>query len=230
MVKRNEELIEMDFWYRLSKGILGQYLRMFIKKIHVIGDENLLPGPKIIMANHPNLTDGFVLPFIFPEKLHFVIQSDAFDVPILRFLLRKAGQIPLVRGRGRDALRTALDQLSAGNGVVVFPEGRLNHGQQLHRGRLGAALLAQRSGAPILPVGFYVSPENTRMITARIKDRITNACFQIRGACYVSLGKPWSVSQLTGDVIHPESLRDLTTKIMCQIQDLVGQAKRLAVA
>jgi len=219
----------MDFWYRVSKLVVGTYLTAFVKRIHVLGKENLLPGPKIIMANHPNLTDGFVLPFIFPDKLHFIIQADAFDIPIIRFLLRKADQIPLVRGRGQEALRAALDRLSAGNGVVVFPEGRLNHGKQLLRGRLGAALLAQASGAPILPVGFFVRPEDTRMIVRRIKDRISKACYQIRGVCYVNIGKPWNVPQLTSDKLHPTKLRDLTAKIMHQIGDLASQAKKVAL-
>ena len=219
----------MDFWYRFSKGMLGFYLTLFIKRIQVIGEENLRPGPKIIAANHPNLTDGFVLPFVIREKLHFVIQSDAFDVPILRFLLSKADQIPLVRRRGQEALQNALAKLSAGKSVVIFPEGRLNHGANLHRGRLGAALLAHLSGAPILPVGFFVLPENTRMIAARIHDRISKACFQIRGACHVCIGKSWSVPQLTGVELHPRSLRDLTTRIMSQIADLAGQASRAAL-
>ncbi len=219
----------MDFWYRFSKLVVGTYLTAFVKRIHVIGRENLHPGPKIIMANHPNLTDGFVLPFIFPDKLHFIIQSDAFDVPIIRFLLKKADQIPLIRTRGREALQTALDRLTAGNGIVVFPEGRLNHGKQLQRGRLGAALLAQASGAPIFPVGFFVRPEDTRMVVRRIKDRISKACYQIRGVCYVNIGKPWSVPQLTDGKLHPRKLRDLTAKIMQQIGDLAGQAKTVAL-
>jgi 1-acyl-sn-glycerol-3-phosphate acyltransferase len=219
----------MDFWYRVSKLVVGTYVTVFVKRIHVIGRENLHPGPKIVMANHPNLTDGFVLPFIFPDKLHFIIQSDAVDIPIIRFLLRKADQIPLVRGRGKEALQTALDRLSAGNGVVVFPEGRLNHGKQLLRGRLGAALLAQASGAPILPVGFFVKPEDTRMIVRRIKDRISKACYQFRGVCHVCIGKPWSVPQWTGDKLHPRRLSELTAKIMHHIEDLASQAREVAL-
>jgi 1-acyl-sn-glycerol-3-phosphate acyltransferase len=220
--------LEMDFWYRISKQIVGTYLAAFIKRIHVIGEENLRPGPKIIMPNHRNLTDGFTLPFVIKEKLHFLIQSDAFDIPILRFLLTKAGQIPVAKGRGEQALSTALDFLSAGKSIVVFPEGRLNHGEELHRGKLGAALMAKLSGAPILPVGFFVPPENVRMFTTRIQDRISKACIQIRGACYLNIGQPWSVAQSKAGEFNPYGLRDLTKKIMGQIEDLVGQAKMLA--
>ena len=121
----------MDFWYNLTKQILKVYLAVCIKEIHIIREDNIAPGPKIIVANHANLTDGFILPFIIPEKLHFLIQSEAFDLPVLGRLLSKAGQIPVVRGRGREALNTALDRLSAGKVIVIFPEGKLNHGKGL---------------------------------------------------------------------------------------------------
>jgi len=151
----------MDFWYILSKCVLILYLAVCIEKIQVIGEENLIPGPKIIVANHPNLTDGFILPFVIQEKLHFLIQAETFNLPILRCLLTKADQIPVVSGCGWDALNNALDKLSAGKVIVLFPEGKLNHGARLHRGRSGAAVLAIKSGAPINPVGFYVLPKNT---------------------------------------------------------------------
>ena len=187
----------MDPWYRLSKQILRFYLAACIKKIHVIGQENLHPGPKIIVANHPNLTDGFVLPFVIQEKLHFLIQSETFNIPFLRLLLTKADQIPVVRERGREALKTALDKLSTGKVIVIFPEGKLSHGKKLHRGRSGAAVLALMSGAPIIPVGFYIPPENIQMLTGRIHNRISKAFFQIRGECYVRIGKPWNVPMIT---------------------------------
>ena len=215
----------MDFWYRLSKRVIGAYLAAFVKKIHVVGEENLPPGPKIIMANHAHLSDGFVLPFVIREKLHFLIQGKSFDHPFLRFLLSKADQIPVMIGRAQEALQTSLDRLSMGHAIAIFPEGKLNYGQKLHRGRLGAALLAIRSGAPIVPVGFYVPPEFTKMLTARIQSQISKTTMQIRGACYVCIGKPWSVLQPNDGELHPRLLRDLTDKIMSNIEDLIGQAR-----
>jgi 1-acyl-sn-glycerol-3-phosphate acyltransferase len=215
----------MDFAYNFSKSVLRVYLAAFIKRIHVFGRENLHPGPKIIIANHSTLSDSFVLPFLSKEKLHFLIQSDAFDVPILRWLLTKAGQIPVAKGRGEEARDAALEKLSAGKSVVLFPEGRLNHGKELHQGRSGAAVLALLSGAPLLPVGFYVARENTRMLTKQMHDRISKARMQIRGACYVRFGKPWSVPRSKDTEILPERVRDVTDKIMSHIASLAGQTK-----
>ena len=81
-------------WYKFVRGVLGIYVHTIIRKIQVQGEELIPSGPKIIVANHANLTDGFVLPQIFPEKLHFLIQADIFDIPIMGKLLTLADQIP----------------------------------------------------------------------------------------------------------------------------------------
>jgi 1-acyl-sn-glycerol-3-phosphate acyltransferase len=209
----------MDFWYTINKHILRFYLAFCIRDIHVTGEENLKPGAKIIVANHPNMTDGFVMPFVIREKLHFLIQEETFRLPVIRLLLTKADQIPVCKGNGRVAIQNALDKLSAGKSIVIFPEGRLNHGGKLHRGRCGAALLAAKSGAPIQPVGFYVPPENTHTFFGRCHGRDTTGVWQVRGTCYLRIGKPWHVHP--SPQFNLRELRPLTAKIMVQISRLV---------
>jgi 1-acyl-sn-glycerol-3-phosphate acyltransferase len=216
---------QMEMWYKFTKCILKIYLAICIRKIHIIGNKNLKPGPKIIVANHPNLTDGFTLPFVFKEKLHFLIQSQTFSVPIFGPLLTKAGQIPVVRGRGREALNTALEKLSAGKVIVLFPEGKLNHGEKIRRGRSGAAVLALKSGAPVVPVGFYVPGKNTAMWRGRIHNRKSQARWQLRGDCTICIGKPWRVPPTTDSEINPKELRAITEKIMLQIVNLTEMAR-----
>jgi len=86
-------------------------------------------------------------------------------------------------------------------------------------------VLALLSGAPLLPVGFYVARENTRLLTKQMHDRISKARMQIRGACYVRFGKPWSVPRSNDKEIRPERVRDVTDKIMSHIASLAGQTK-----
>ena len=84
--------------------------------------------------------------------------------PIIGCLLDRVDQVPVSPARRKEAISTACDRLSQGNVVVVFPEGILSHGNDLHQGKTGAANLALESGAPIVPVGFYVPDEHARMI------------------------------------------------------------------
>jgi len=118
------------FWYQVSKIIIRLYKLFCVKSSQLEGKDNLLPGqPKIIVAHHPNATDAFVIPFIFPDKLHFLILDENFSIPVFGRLLELADQIPVVLGRGKEALITAKKKLFEGNSVVIFPEGYLNHGK-----------------------------------------------------------------------------------------------------
>ena len=213
----------MNIWYVLIKIIFRIYILIFIRKIKVTGWENLIDGAKIVVANHPNMTDSCVLPFIFSEDPIFLIQAETFSVPIIGFLLRKSGHIPVVKGQGRIALDTALKRLSLGNTVVIFPEGRLNHGEGLSRAGSGAAVLAKRSGAPILPIGFYVSPNDTLILKGKIQNRKTFARWQVRGNCHVNIGPPWQITKSNGENIPRLKLRAITKWMMAQIAELVTE-------
>ena len=181
----------MNIWYRLLRNIFQIYRFGIMRSVRISGRGNLLNGPKILVANHPNATDCCVLPHIFPEDLTFLIQANIFSLPIIGYMLRKSGQIPVVGGQGRIALDTALERLSNGGTVVIFPEGKLNHGNGLHRAGCGAAVLAKRSGAPIVPIGFYVSQRDTLTLKGKIDRRKTFARWQVQGCCYVHIGEPW---------------------------------------
>ena len=60
----------MDVWYGVAKGVVRAYMALFMD-VKVDGQENIPPGPKIIVGNHPHVTDAFVLPFLVQEKIHF---------------------------------------------------------------------------------------------------------------------------------------------------------------
>lgn len=214
----------MDLWYDTAKAVVRAYLALFIRSIQVEGIENLPPGPKIIVANHPNATDGFVLPFIIREKVHILIQEDTFHVPVIGRLLALADQIPVAYGRGREALNTALDKLALGHAVVIFPEGRLNHNREFRRAGTGAAILALESGAPLIPLGFYVPDKYTRAIQTYMHNRITFGRWQFGGHTFVRIGEPWQPLVDEADRGY-RYVRELTQNLMAQVAGLVDQAK-----
>jgi 1-acyl-sn-glycerol-3-phosphate acyltransferase len=76
---------------------------------------------------------------------------------------------------------------------VVFPEGRLNLNGNLHRGRVGAALLAIQSGAPILPLGFYSDQKHIHIIPSRLFGRQTVGSWQFGGKIYCNVGEAYNV-------------------------------------
>jgi 1-acyl-sn-glycerol-3-phosphate acyltransferase len=146
-------------------------------------------------------------------------------VPLIGRLLALADQIPVVAGRGREALDAARDRLAQGHTVAIFPEGRLNHGRGFRRAGAGAALLALESGAPLVPVGFYVPPGATRTFRRKFRSRTVVGRVQFGGRCFVRVGKPWRPLIEAVEVDnHYRLLRELTKQMMARIADLVRQA------
>jgi len=216
----------MSSWYQIANSIVNIYINHFIDNIRVIGKENIPVGPKIIVANHPNATDGLLLPSVFSEKLHFMIQASVFETPFIGRILAYAEQIPVVSGKGGQALSLAREKLARGGSVVIFPEGRLNNDEMLHRGHIGAAMLAVQTGLPLLPLGFYVPPDALRVINGYIENRATSARWQIGGNCFIRVGQSVQLKRNMQSGKRSGNLRDYTQQIMVSIGELVDQARR----
>ncbi len=215
----------MDFWYSFAKSIVRVYIAFCIDKIHLIGKPDIPSGPKIIVANHTNVTDGFVLPFLIKEKVHFLIQAETFALPVIGRLLALADQIPVYVGRGREALDTAKKKLGLGHSVAIFPEGRLNDGRNFCRAGAGAALLAVESGAPLIPVGLYVPQCYARPIKGYFHNRMTVGRWQLGGGCFVHFGEVFEIPSSISERVNYRELRKLTDKMMAKVAELVQQAQ-----
>lgn len=224
----------MDVWYHSAKAIVGAYINLFIQKIHIDGQENIPEGPKIVVANHALASDGFLLPFIFPEKIHYMIESELFGLPLLGKLLALAEQIPVVKGRGQEALEQAKMRLAQGATVVLFPEGRLNNGQRLLRAYTGAARLTLESGAPVLPVGFFTPPQFARTLGSRLLGRPRHGAWQFGGPSFISIGDTWrpEVDCPAADAAYPYTrlVHNLTEDLMTRINLLVERARAYAAS
>ena len=215
----------MDLWYSTAKAIVRAYITLFVDKIHVLGQQEIPPGPKIIVANHANVTDSFIVPFLVKEKVHFLIQAETFTVPVIGSLLALADQIPVYVGQGQKALDAARERLKMGHTIAIFPEGRLNDGKSFHRAGAGAAVLALESGVPVVPLGFFVPEENARPIKAHFHNRDNLARWQFGGRCFVEIGEPWQISSTVMDKVNYREIRKITENLMFRISDLVQQAQ-----
>jgi 1-acyl-sn-glycerol-3-phosphate acyltransferase len=111
-------------------------------------------GPLIVAANHASYLDPFVLGAFFPRPLHFMMTRVFYDPWYFRWFCRRMGAIPLDKDAVMDfgAMRQALRLLAAGRAVGIFPEGRRGPGGGLLEFSPGAAALAMKSGALVLPV------------------------------------------------------------------------------
>ncbi|MEU2060396.1 lysophospholipid acyltransferase family protein [Streptomyces sp. NPDC013455] len=117
----------------------------------------------VLAANHTSFFD----PALLLGTLHrlglrpaVLATAGLWRVPLLGRVLTREGHVPVHRGsrRAPDALRHAADALTAGRGVLVYPEGglpryRASHDRPPGRLKSGVVRLALSTGAPVIPIG-----------------------------------------------------------------------------
>ena len=112
-------------------------------------------GPLVVVANHGSHLDPPILGHALPRPVSFMAKAELFKVPLLGPLIRALGAYPVSRGASdREAIRTALGRLNEGWATGVFLDGTRQRSGRVENPQLGAALLAARSGAPLLPVAL----------------------------------------------------------------------------
>jgi 1-acyl-sn-glycerol-3-phosphate acyltransferase len=213
----------MDIYSITAKLILRIYQRVLWQNPHVCGDLPQCSGAKIIAANHPNATDAFHFPFVFPGKLHFLIQGDLFLIPFFGWLLARCEQVPVWPDKKLAAVKQARALLAKGKTVVIFPEGRLNPGYQPLKAFTGAVWLSLTTGAPIIPVGIYVPARHLRYLTIQRDGRLRQGQWQTGGKCYLHIGAPWYPGEEKSRTGSACTAQELTTRLMEKIAGLVSQ-------
>ena len=138
---------------RFACFALRVFLRLFTR-LETKGLENVPEGgPLLVAFNHLAHLDAIlVLPFL-PQPVEGIALEDLYHVPVTGQLLRLYGTIPVHRDQfDRDVIRRALQVLAEGRILALAPEARMSLTGALEQARQGAAYLALRSGAPVLPV------------------------------------------------------------------------------
>ena len=164
----------------LLRSLIRALVRLLFRiglRLEIEGREHLpASGPLVIIGNHFSIYEAPLLMVFLPygDQITWLAATELQESRILKALIRLFNVIPVWRGQpDRAALRRAFDWLAEGGLVGIMPEGgvddSLRHltlaGQQttLHGGpssrldaqlitpRPGAAYLAVRSGAPVLP-------------------------------------------------------------------------------
>lgn len=150
------------FWSLLNVFLSGTRLR-------VKGKEKMEKGGAyIVMSNHQSLFDVWALIGKLPLQLRWIIKSEIKKVPIFGYVLGRMGHIYIDRRKGRDAIlgmEVAVQKVREGASVVIFPEGTRSRDGRLQKFLRGGAVIAIRSGVPILPVTVngsrFVLPKGT---------------------------------------------------------------------
>jgi 1-acyl-sn-glycerol-3-phosphate acyltransferase len=143
--------------YKFANFVTKHILLPPYSRIRVTGLENVpVQGPLVLVSNHLNDADPGIIATNFPRHVIYLAKVELFRIPVLGWFMRSYGALPVRRNEADlGALRRANEALEAGQVVCIFPEGTRSAGNaRMREAWPGAALIAQRANAPVLPVAL----------------------------------------------------------------------------
>lgn len=137
-------------WYWFFRGLFNVIFRVFFR-LKVEGRENVPQKTNfIVAANHASFLDSLLLGVAIPKKIHWIIFWKIHQIPWLGWLIHISKSLPT--GKASDK---AAGLLMKNRNVGLFPEGTCSRDGKLGEFRRGAALLALKTGRPVLPCVIF---------------------------------------------------------------------------
>ena len=212
----------MDSWFFHPSTAVSGFLARALFSARFEGLENVpRSGPFILAGNHCSNLDPAIIAWATGHQIdrviHFMAKAEMRSWPFAGWLASKTGAIFVRRGEGdRAAQRAALKALSEGRPIGLFPEGTRSRDGHLKAGRDGAAYLAMRTGAPVLPVGI----SGTHRIFPG-KSRWPHSTKVV-----VRIGEPFTLPHRPAGKLSREELGQGTERIMATIDALLPPDQR----
>ncbi|WP_311445653.1 lysophospholipid acyltransferase family protein [Frankia nepalensis] len=216
--------IRTDAVSRLCYSFVRLVLRpvlLCVWRPRVFGAENIpRTGGVILASNHLSFLDSFFLGAVTRRRITFLAKSEYFTTPgrrgwLTRVFFTAVGQLSVDRNNQQKAgaaLGSAVQLLSRGELVGIYPEGTRSPDGRLYRARTGVARMALEAGVPVIPVAligtFQVLPTGRRLPRLRPVD--------------IRFGAPLDLRQ-HGKTPDAQAARAAADEVMAAIQSLSGQ-------
>jgi len=110
--------------------------------------------PYVVVSNHESFADILLISHL-PWEMKWLSKIEILRIPVLGWIMRIAGDIPVERGTrvsAAKAMRRCLEVLKGGMAIIIFPEGTRSTTGELLPFKDGAFRLAIDAGVPILPL------------------------------------------------------------------------------
>lgn len=139
-------------FYTVARLLLSLLFKICFR-LKVFGRGNFpKKGPVIVAANHASFLDPIIVGIAAPRKLNYIARNSLFKNRFFAKLLYLVNTFPVKREQGDiNAFKQALNKLSQGKPLVIFPEGTRSKDGDLQKPRYGIGFIHLASGASILP-------------------------------------------------------------------------------
>ena len=182
-------------------------------------------GAFVLAPNHYSEIDPLVIGagvWKLGRAPRFLAKASLFKNPVLGWLLRTSGQIPVERAGSKShrALRAAEELVEKGRMVVVYPEGSLTRDPDLWpmRGKTGAVRIALERDIPIIPAAHW----GTQELMPRYGKKIHPFP---RKTIDVIVGEPLDLSAYRGAPLTQSALLEATGELMDAIAELLAELR-----
>ncbi len=217
---RSEKATPSIFW--ALAAIVLPVMNLAVK--FEIEDGHKLPksGSAVFAPNHYTEIDPIVMGVVswkLGRLPRFLAKGSLFRVPVVGWVLRKAGQVPVERGgsaRGNGPVQAAGSLVEKGHLIVVYPEGSLTRDPGLWpmRGKTGAVRIALEQGIPVIPAAHWGSQQ----LMGRYSKKIS---LFPRKTIKVKIGDPVDLSAFQGRNLDTATLNEATALVMDAITKLL---------
>lgn len=182
-MKKNRKDTTNPKMYSVLYALFSRIIRI-VHRVKIEGAENEPEsGAVIACANHMSNFDVLILAASLRRQVRFFAKAELFKIPLLSGLIRALGAFPVERGKGDvAAIKHTISLLDSGELVGFFPQGTRHPGRDPRdtEPRHGIAMIAQRTGAKLLPVCI-----ETKNFKIRLFKRT-----------YVRIGKPFTAEEI----------------------------------
>lgn len=192
---------------------LGEFVCKYWWRMERIGTCTVpRTGPVIVTANHICHADPvFLAVGVRYRLLSFMIAAEYANLPIVGFFVRVCSCIPVRRGeREIGSTKQAMRHLEEGRAVSIFIQGGIPRPGETKAPKDGVALLALRTGAPVIPAHISGGVFRDNVLPGLL----------VRHRARVRFGPPVDLDDLRAADHSRENTRAATMRIWNAIQSL----------
>ena len=116
-------------------------------------------GPCVLVCNHVSFVDALVIAGCISRPVRFVMDFRIFKVPVLNFVFRTAGAVPIASAKEdpvmlEQAYERIDEYLKNGEVVCIFPEGRITDNGDIYPFKKGVTRIIERTPVPVIPMAL----------------------------------------------------------------------------